>query len=287
MKEYHLGLYEKSMPSYLSWSEKMNNAKEAGFDYIEISIDETDERLRRLDYIKEERFVLKKAIHESDIPIYSMCLSGHRKYPFGSRDERTRNKSLEIMEKAIDFASDIGIRIIQLAGYDVYYEKGDEDTKTMFLKNLRIACNMASLKGVLLGFETMETSFMDTVEKSMYYVNKINSPYLGVYPDIGNLTNASLIYGKSVNEDLMTGKGHIVATHLKETLPGCYREIPFGMGHTNYTTQLTLLKEMNVKLFVGEFWYVGSNNYKKDLIIANEFLRKKLDQVFDVRKKNI
>ena len=44
-----------------------------------------------------------------------------------------------------------------------------------------------------LGFETMETPFMDTVEKSMEYVNKINSPYLGVYPDIGNLKNASLL----------------------------------------------------------------------------------------------
>lgn len=284
MKEYQLGLYEKSMPNNLSWLEKMSIAKEAGFDYIEISIDETDEKLARLDYTKEELFDLKKAIHESGIPIYSMCLSGHRKFPLGSRDESTRLKGLEIMEKAVDFAADIGIRVIQLAGYDVYYEKSAEDTKQLFIENLRIACDMASLKGVLLGFETMETPFMDTVEKAMFYVNKINSPFLGVYPDIGNLTNASLIYGNSVNSDLMTGKGHIVATHLKETIPGCYREVPFGTGHTDYNTQITLLKEMNVKLFVGEFWYIGSVNFKEDLLNANIFLRKHLDQVFRVSK---
>lgn len=46
---------------------------------------------------------------------------------------------------------------------------------------------MAARKGILLGFETMETPFMDTVEKAMYYVKTIDNAYLGVYPDIGNL----------------------------------------------------------------------------------------------------
>lgn len=46
---------------------------------------------------------------------------------------------------------------------------------------------MAAEKGIVLGFETMETPFMDTVEKAMRYVNLVSSPYLGVYPDIGNL----------------------------------------------------------------------------------------------------
>ena len=54
-REYTLGLYEKSMPSDLSWEQKMLSAKAAGFDYIEISIDETDANLARLDMSKEER----------------------------------------------------------------------------------------------------------------------------------------------------------------------------------------------------------------------------------------
>lgn len=280
MKDYRLGLYEKSMPGFLTWSEKLINAKEAGFDYVEISIDETDEKLIRLDWKAEDRIGLKREMEAAGIPIHTMCLSGHRKYPLGSREENTRNKGLEIMEKAVNLAADLGIRIIQLAGYDVYYEEGGEDTKALFEENLKKACDMASAKGVLMGFETMETPFMDTVEKSMYYVNQIQSPYLGVYPDIGNLTNASILYGKSVNQDIITGKGHIVAAHLKETIPGHYREIPFGTGHTDYVTHLELLKELGVKMFVGEFWYTGSNEWKEDLKFANAFLRDKLNQVF-------
>ena len=48
-REYRLGLYEKSMPSTLTWVEKLTIAKKSGFDYLEISIDESDAKLARLD----------------------------------------------------------------------------------------------------------------------------------------------------------------------------------------------------------------------------------------------
>ena len=40
MKKYTLGLYEKAMPSSLSWEERLTEAKNAGFDFVEISIDD-------------------------------------------------------------------------------------------------------------------------------------------------------------------------------------------------------------------------------------------------------
>lgn len=48
-----------------------------------------------------------------------MCLSAHRRFPLGSEDDAVRAQGLEIMRKAIQFAQDVGIRVIQLAGYDV------------------------------------------------------------------------------------------------------------------------------------------------------------------------
>lgn len=279
-RTYQLGLYEKAMPSDLSWEEKLNLTKESGFDYLEMSIDETDAKLARLEWTKEERKAVVDAMWKTGVKINSICLSGHRKYPFGASDPDTQKRSLEIMQKAIDLASDLGVRLIQLAGYDVYYEQGNSKTKADFATNLNKAVLMAAKKGINLGFETMETPFMDTVGKSMYYVNMINSPYLGVYPDIGNLKNASLLYSNPVNNDIRVGQGHIFATHLKETVPGKYREIPFGTGHTEYIENLQLLKAMGVRMFVGEFWYIGSESWKQDLKDASAFLRERLDSVF-------
>ncbi len=277
-REYRLGLYEKSMPSTLSWVEKLTIAKEAGFDYVEISIDETDAKLARLDQPVTE---IKEAMEKTGVPISSMCLSGHRKYPLGSHDENVQQRSLEIMKKAIDFAAELGIRIIQLAGYDVYYEQGDLQTRNDFEKNLKICVEMAAKKGILLGFETMETPFMDTVEKAMDYVKSVDNAYLGVYPDIGNLKNASLLYGVDVNEDLLTGKGHLFAAHLKETVPGKYREIPFGTGHTEFVKNIKTLKRLGVRMFVGEFWYVNNEDWKDVVNHAGIFLRDKLDKGFE------
>lgn len=276
-KSYQLGLYEKAMPSALTWREKLTAAKEAGFDYVEMSIDETDEKLARLHMSAAEMEEIRTAMRTTGILFGSICLSGHRKYPLGSPDPAKQVRSIEIMADAIDLAVELGIRTIQLAGYDVYYDKGTEETRAAFAHNLAKSALLAARSGVQLGFETMETPFMDTVEKAMHYVDLVDSPYLGVYPDSGNLTNAALIYGKSVLDDMETGRGHMVALHLKETVPGKYREIPFGTGHVDFDAIARKAWALGVRRYVGEFWYIGSADWKADLAFANTFLRRALD----------
>jgi L-ribulose-5-phosphate 3-epimerase len=278
MKAYAIGLYEKAMPKTMSWREKLECAKECGYDFVEISIDETDEKLARLEWSKDERLALVKDMKEVGVPIRSMCLSGHRKYPFGASDPKVRERSMEIMEKAIELADDLGVRIIQLAGYDVYYEEGTAESERLFRENLKKATLMAAAKGVVLGFETMETEFMNTTEKAMKYVKLIENPYLGVYPDSGNLTNAAKTYGTSVLDDLETGRDHIVALHLKETVPGKFREIPFLTGHVDFEAVIAKAWELGIRRFVTEMWDVGSESWKEDIKFANKSMSAILDK---------
>ncbi|MCI6085214.1 MAG: L-ribulose-5-phosphate 3-epimerase [Selenomonas sp.] len=202
-------------------------------------------------------------------------------YPLGDPDAAKRARSLEIMEKAVALAADLGIRTIQLAGYDVYYSEGTAETRKYFSENLAKAAILAARGGVQLGFETMETPFMDTVEKAMHYVTEVDSPYLGVYPDSGNLTNASLIYGKSVASDMETGRGHIVAVHLKETVPGKYREIPFGTGHVDFATITKKAWSLGVRRYVAELWYKEGTDWQQVITDAATFQRKYLDAAED------
>ena len=128
------------------------------------------------------------------VPIRTMCLSAHRKYSFfGAGGDAP--KSLDIMKKAVDFGANIDIRYLSDTSqcYDVYllYEESTEQTRRDSGKSNR-AVEYAAGNGMILAFETMETPFMDTVEKAMYYVDKVKSPWLGVYPDAGNLQNAAV-----------------------------------------------------------------------------------------------
>ena len=281
MARYALGLYEKAMPGTMTIGEKLECAKECGYDYVELSVDETDEKLARLDWTKEERLALVKEMYRVGLPLRSMCLSGHRKYPFGAKDPEVRKKGMEIMEKAIDLADDLGIRTIQLAGYDAYYEKDQwEGSRQAFLENLTKATEMAAAKGISMGFETMETPFMNTVWKSMFYVNHIDNPWLGVYPDCGNLTNAAVADGSSVTDDLYSGRGHVIAMHLKATKPGLFRDMVFDdpTSHVDFEADIARAWSLGVRRYVTEMWYLGSEKWKDDIHTANRTMRAILDR---------
>ena len=281
MARYALGLYEKAMPGTMTIGEKLECAKECGYDYIELSVDETDEKLARLDWTKEERLALVTEMYRVGLPLRSMCLSGHRKYPFGAKDPEVRKRGMEIMEKAIDLADDLGIRTIQLAGYDAYYEKDQwEGSRQAFLENLTKATEMAAAKGISMGFETMETPFMNTVWKSMFYVNHIDNHWLGVYPDCGNLTNAAVADGSSVTDDLYSGRGHVIAMHLKATKPGLFRDMVFDdpTSHVDFEADIARAWSLGVRRYVTEMWYLGSEKWKDDIHTANRTMRAILDR---------
>lgn len=270
---YQLGLYEKSMPNSLSLREKLAVTRRCGYDHLELSIDESDEKLSRLDWDEQTIASLQADMRAEGVPIRSICLSGHRKYPLGHPDPAVQARSLEILRKAVHLAARLGIRIIQLAGYDVYYEQGTAETAAIFEKNLRRSVEIAAEQGVVLAFETMETEFLNTVEKAMCWVDRISSPYLQVYPDAGNITNAARGESKKVADDLRSGRGHLAAVHLKESRPGVYREVPYGQGHVDFETVTRTAMELGVRLYLAEFWYVGQEDWEKTIADNGVFLR--------------
>ncbi len=269
MKTYQLGLYEKAIPDAVSCTDKLMLAKQQGYDYLEISIDESDAKLARLTYSPKQMQELLDASIQS-IPMGSMCLSGHRRFPLGS--EKTAQRSLDIMEQALHFAAFMGIPIIQLAGYDVYYEESTAKTRALFTENLHTCANLAAKYGIILAFETMETAFMNTVEKALEFVKIIDSPYLQIYPDLGNIVNAAYSENKDPAKDLLMGAGHIVAVHIKESLPGKFREIPYGTGHVDFPHLLDTCWNLGVRRYVTEFWHNSANDWKQQIVDSYDFI---------------
>ncbi|MEI3064800.1 MAG: hypothetical protein V8S99_08455 [Oscillospiraceae bacterium] len=57
-----LGLYEKALDLADSWKTRLEKVKALGFDYMEISIDESDARLARLDWTAQQRRELREIL---------------------------------------------------------------------------------------------------------------------------------------------------------------------------------------------------------------------------------
>lgn len=271
-----IGIYEKALPKNMSWKERLLLAKQLGFDFIEMSIDETDERLTRVDWTSAERKEVREAIAETGVKILSICLSGHRRFPFGSEDPDKRATALNLMEKAIHLASDIGIRTIQLAGYDVYYEAKTLTSREYFIENLKKAVAMAASKEIVLSIEIMDDPFINSISKYLKIKEQIRSPYLQVYPDLGNL---SAWAENDVGYELEIGIDQISAIHLKDTLavtdqfPGKFKEVPFGSGCVDFLGCLKTLKRLEYAgPFLIEMWSEKSDKPEKEIQQAKAFL---------------
>ena len=273
--KHFLGLYEKALPPSMSWEERLRTAAELGFDFVEISVDETDERLARLDWTAGECADVRRAMTATGVPIPTMCLSGHRRFPFGSADPAVRARARDIMEKAVILSRELGIRIVQLAGYDVYYEPSTEDSLRRFEEGLAYACELAERYQVMLSMEIMDTPLMSSITRYKKYKDKLPTPWFTVYPDLGNLT----AWGNDVPSELALGGREIVAVHLKETravtpsFPGQFKCVPFGQGCVDFAADFGILERMDYTgSYMMEMWYSPEQDWRVEILRSRQYI---------------
>lgn len=276
-----LGIYEKALPSGLSWPQLLGAAQQAGYDYLEMSIDETDERLARTAWSTTQKSAFRRAVDESGVPVKSICLSGHRRFPFGSADPAIRERARDIMKGAIDLAAETGIRTIQLAGYDVYYEPSTPESLARFEEGLVWATELASQAQVVLGMEIMDTPLMGSISKWLVYASKIRSAWFQVYPDLGNLS----AWGNNVPVELAMAGNRIAAVHVKDTyavtpeFPGQFRDVPFGNGCADFVAAFKALAAIGYRgCFLIEMWTNKAPDPIAEAIRAREWVIERMKE---------
>ncbi|MEZ8607612.1 L-ribulose-5-phosphate 3-epimerase [Vibrio sp. 10N.222.51.C8] len=271
---HRVGLYEKALPNELSWEDKLATTKELGFDFLEISVDESDERRSRLDWNDDEVYVLRRLCEKHGVPLQSMCLSAHRKFPFGSADPVIREQAAIHMEKAISLAYKLGIRTIQLAGYDVYYEPADKVTHQRFIEGMKLSAQLAERSGVMLAVEIMDTDYLNSLSKFEVLSREVNSPYFTAYPDVGNISG----WNYDIVTELKLSKPHITQIHLKDTYKvtdeykGQFRDLVIGDGEVDFNAIFETLKETEcVVPLVIEMW-AQDERWKENILTAQKRL---------------
>jgi len=271
-----LGLYEKALPDSFNWEEKLLSARDAGYSFMEFSIDETDKRIERLEWDSNKKKDLREMSEKTGVPLLSMCLSANRRFPIGSSHTDIQKKGMEIIINAIHFASQLGIRLIQIAGYDVMAgEKSTDLSREAFGNNLKKCLKVAASHGVILAMENVDSEFADSLDKIMYYVNDLNSPWLQIYPDIGNLT----AMGQDVTKQLKDYGNHIVAVHIKDTRPGVVRNVPFSEGIVDFVSAFNALSDIDFRgPLLLEMWADSKKDNFNTIRNSREWIINKLKQ---------
>lgn len=181
-----------SFPSDMKIIDCMKIAKDAGFEGIELALNETGEM--GLNSGEEEVLKYKNAASQIGIEISSLATGLYWSYPLTSNNKDTREKAKNIVKKQLKNAAILGVDTIlvipgavgvdfipgfEVVDYDIAYNRSLEEIKEL--------AYYAESKKVSIGLENVWNKFLLSPLEMRDFIDKINSPFVGAYFDVGNV----------------------------------------------------------------------------------------------------
>lgn len=181
-----------SFPAGMSIVECIALAKKAGFDGIELALNETGPL--SLDSGEEEIIGYRKAADDIGIEISSLATGLYWSYSLTSNNIDIQRKARDIVKKQIDFARLLGVDTIlvvpgavgvdfipgcEIIDYDEAYERA--------LGELKELAAYAEAQKVNIGVENVWNKFLLSPLEMRTFIDSIGSGYVGAYLDVGNV----------------------------------------------------------------------------------------------------
>lgn len=239
-----LGIYEKALrgPAPVTppqWRDFLAQVAQGGFSFLDLSIDESPEREARLDWSREQWRAVRRAAEDAGVMIGGICLSIHRRIAPGSADPATRRRAREVMAQGLRACHEVGAPVLQIAGYYCFYEEPGPDSARWYAELLTDSVPLAARLGVVMGIENVDGVGVTSITRAMELVEEIDSPFLQVYPDLGNIAEQGL----DPRIEVPAGRGHMVAMHAKDVRRGEPRRVEMGTGIVDWDLSFSLLAD--------------------------------------------
>ncbi len=190
-KKVKKGINIWSFKSGMTVAECMAMARDAGYDGIELSLDEEGEI--SLDSSEKEILEIKKIAEDQRIEIASLATGLYWAYPVTSSDPGIRQKSKDIVRKQLEIAACLGTDgILVVPGAVAGLDPGSEVVQYDVAYNRALEA-FAELKAeaesfkVSIGLENVWNKFLLSPLEMRDFIDRIDSPYVGAYLDVGNI----------------------------------------------------------------------------------------------------
>ena len=241
-----------SFPPEMKIIDCIKLAKKAGFEGIELALNETGDM--GLESAAEEIEGYKKAAEQEGIEITSLATGLYWSYSMTSGSGDTREKAKSIARKQLDAASILGVDTIlvvpgavgvdfipgcEVVDYDTAYERA--------LCAMKELASYAESKKVCIGIENVWNKFLLSPLEMRDFIDRIGSPYVGAYLDVGNV-----IYSGYAEHWAKILGSRIKKVHFKD-----YRREAGGIA--GFVDLLS--GDVNFPAVVAELKRVGYNGY--------------------------
>lgn len=249
--------------------EKIDIAKKAGFEGVELSLDMTGEV--SLESTEKDLKEVKKNIEDKGLELYSLATGMFWDFPITSNDPAKAQKAKEIVKKQIESAAILGCSSVlvipglvnadfidgcEVIEYDVAYDRS--------LKAISELGEIAKQYKVNMGLENVWNKFLVSPIELRDFIDKIDNPYVGSYLDIGNV----LFNGYPEHWVKILGS-RIKAVHFKDyrrAAGGLHGFVDLLAGDVDYPAVVKALNDIGYKGWVSGEMIPCYNNYSDQII---------------------
>ena len=242
-----------SFPEGMAISECISLAAQAGFDGIELALNENGPM--SLESSEDEICEYREWAKKQCIAISSVATGLYWSYSFTSANEEVRNKATVIAKKQIDAAALLGADTVlvvpgavgvdfipncEIVEYDVAYDRAAAAVKEL--------SGYAEEKKIHIGLENVWNKFLLSPLEMRSFIDYIGSLYVGAYLDVGNV-----VYAGYPEHWIKILGSRIKKVHFKD-----YRRevgsvagfVDLLAGDVNYPAVVGILKDVGYDSFV-------------------------------------
>ncbi|WP_019910632.1 sugar phosphate isomerase/epimerase family protein [Paenibacillus sp. HW567] len=228
-------------------------AKEAGFEGIELSLNETGEL--GLTTTDQEIRSIREQLQEAELEIAGLATGLYWAYPMTSGDLSIRTKAVDICKKQLELAAALGVDTILVipGAVGVDFIQGGEVTDyehayDRALESIGQLVPYAESAGVSIGIENVWNKFLLSPLEMRTFIDEHASDYVGSYFDVGNALHSGY------PEQWIRILGHrIKKVHFKDyrrQAGGLHGFVDLLAGDVNYPAVIEALEAIGYSNYV-------------------------------------
>lgn len=217
-------------------------SRKAGLDAVELNVYPPGSVGLTMETTPREADEIAKLAEANGIRLRSISTGLMGKTPLSSPDPSVREQGRAVVVKQLELAERVGAdtvlvvpgRVDAATSYDDCYDRSRSELEKLVPE--------AEKRGVKIAVENVWNKFLLSPLEMRRYVDDFNSPYVGVYFDVGNI----LLYGFPQHWIRILGK-RILKVHVKDFKTSVGNGggfVPLLAGDVNWPEVVAALKEV-------------------------------------------
>lgn len=234
------GVNQWCFPEGLPLQQLFSISREAGYDAVELNVNPLGGVGLTMETTLMEAEEIGRMAKEYGIQLRSLSTSLLWQTPLSSADVSVREQGRHVVEKQLMLAQLLGIDTVLVVPGAVNEETSYDECYDRSRAELALLVKEAEKRRVRIGIENVWNKFLLSPLEMRAYVDDLQSAYLGVYFDVGNI----LHYGYPQQWIKILGS-RIFKVHVKDYRPGVgtgHGFVPLLSGGVNWTAVRSALE---------------------------------------------